>query len=143
MSSFRFTDEWALVATIDPIDANNADASTDVVDMSKYDALVAVVMLGVIASSGTFDFQLEASDASAGSYTLITGKAITQLDANDDAKQAIVELDASELSATQRYVKGVMANSAHSQLAAVVMFGRARYRPARDDDLSSVDEIVF
>jgi len=35
-----------------------------------------------------------------------------------------------------------MANSAHSQLVAIVVLGRAKYKPATDDDLSSVSEIV-
>src|SRR5687768_4557968 len=96
----RFHETWSIVGTIDPIDANNADSSTDVVDMSKYSELVAICMLGVINASATFDFQLEESANSDGSSSsLISGKAITQFTGagSDGAKQAIVSLKADEV----------------------------------------------
>jgi len=144
MSRKLFHEEWAIVATIDPIDANNADSSTDVIDMSKWEEVAFIVMLGVINASATFDFLVEESTTSGGSYTTISGKSITQLTGagSDGAKQAIVVVKAEELSAGYRYIRGTMANSANSQLAAVLALGRARYQPASDDDLSSVDEIV-
>lgn len=141
----RGYEEWAVVATIDPIDANNADSSTDIIDMSKYTELLCFVMLGVINASATFDFKLledEASDMSGESD--ITGKAITQFTGagTDGAKQAIIGLNAEELTAGNRYVRGTMANSAHSQLAAVLILGKPKYKPASEQDLASVDEIV-
>lgn len=140
----RFHEEWAIVATIDPVDGNAVDPETDVIDMSKYHELAAVVMTGVVAASGTLDFALHGSANSDGSSAaLITGKSITQFTATDDGKQAIISLKAEELSATQRYVKGVMDNSAHSQLCAVVIFGRKKYESQTEDDLSTVDEIVL
>lgn len=140
-------EEWGIVATIDPIDANNADSSTDEIDMSKWSELMAIVQLGVINASATFDFKLQYRTTSGGSGTDITGKAITQLTGagSDGAKQAIISLREEELMTLAqgaRYVVGVMANSAHSQLAAVLILGRAKRLPATDDDLSSVDEVV-
>jgi hypothetical protein len=136
------SDKAAVIATIDPVDANNADSETDVIDMSKWHEVLFIVMVGAIASSGTFDFKLQESDNSDGSSASdISGKSITQLTDADDNKQVLINLRSEECS--KRYVKGVMANSAHSQLAAVVALGmEPRVGPASDDDLSSVDEIV-
>ncbi len=142
----RFSDEWAIVGTIDPIDANNADSNSDIIDMSLYSEIAVIAMLGVINASATFDLALYEDDDSAfGSGAAISGKSLTQLTGagSDGAKQAIIELKAEELSAGARYVRAQMLNSAHSQLAAVLILGRAKYQPARDSDLSSVDEIVF
>lgn len=145
MTARRFADMWAVVATIDPVDANNADTSTDIIDMSKWEEVVFIIMLGVINASATFDFAVYEDEASnmAGEAAL-TGKAITQFTGagSDGAKQALVHVKSEELSAGCRYIRGTMANSAHSQLAAVVALGRARYQPGTDDDLSSVDEVV-
>lgn len=140
-----FSEEWAIIGTIDPIDANNVDSSSDIVDMSKLSELVAIVMLGVINASATFDFALYEDDNSAmSSPAAISSKSITQLTGagSDGAKQVIVHLRPEEMTAGCRYVKGTMANSAHSQLACVILLGRTKHLPASDEDLASVDEIV-
>lgn len=135
---------FGIVATIDPIDANNADSDSDVVDMSRWGAIAVIPMLGVINASATFDLALYESDAADGSAaTAISGKAITQFTGagTDGAKQAIINLRADECS--KRYVLARMANSAHSQLAAVLVLGfNPRYTPTTAIDLASVDEIV-
>lgn len=138
----RGYEQWAIVATIDPVDANNADTSTDEIDMANYSELMAIISVGAIASSGTFDFLLEAASSSGGSFTTITGKSITQLTDSDDNKQVVMGLNAEELATGKRYVRGTMANSAHAQLVSVVILGKPKYGPAREWDLSSVDEIV-
>lgn len=146
MSRKLFHEDWALVATIDPIDANNADSSTDIIDMSLWEEVVFVVMLGVINASATFDFAVyEDEAASMSGEAAMSGKSITQFTGggSDGAKQALVHVKSEELSSGCRYIRGTMANSAHSQLAAVVAFGRGRFQPASDGDLSSVDEIVI
>lgn len=142
----RFHEEWALIATIDPIDANNADSSTDIIDMSKFSEVAFVIALGVINASATFDFAVYEDEASnmAGEAAM-SGKSITQLTGagSDGAKQAIVSVKAEELSAGCRYIRGTMANSAHSQLACVLAFARRKYESQTEDDLSTVDEIVL
>jgi len=144
MSRMLFHEEWAIVATIDPIDANNADSSTDIIDMARWEEVVFIVQTGVMATSSTLDFKVtEDSDSAMGSATDLTGKSIVQLTDVDDAKQVMLHVKAEELSAGERYIRGVMANSANSMLAAVVAFGRGKHQPASDLDLSSVDEIVI
>lgn len=138
------SERFGIVATIDPIDANNADSSSDVIDMSLWGSVAFIAQLGVINASATFDMALYESDAAnGGSPSAIAGKALTQLTGagTDGAKQAIINLRADDC--TKRYVFATMANSSHSQLAAVIALGfDPRYTPTDAIDLASVDEIV-
>ena len=143
MSRKLFYEEWALIATIDPQDGNAVDPSTDEIDMSKWEEVVFVLLTGLVAASGTCDFKIREANTSGGTFSDISGKAITQLTATSDNIQTITHLLPEELSAGYRYVKGVMDNSAHSQLVGVVAFGRAKYQPSSDNDLASVVEIVL
>ena len=136
----------AVVGTVDPQTVANTEKLTDAVDMSKFEEAMFILLLGDMAAE-TIDFKLMESDASGGTYTDISGKAITQLAAhatNNDNEQYIINLKASELGAGKRYVKGrVITGGATGGPACVVALGLApRYGPASDDDLSSVGEIV-
>lgn len=143
MSRELFHEQWAIVGVIDPVDANNADTSTTGIDMSKFDQVCFLVLAGAIAASGTFDVSIEESAAASSGFAAMSpAKAMTQLDANDDNKQAMIHVLAEELSAGKRYIRATMANSAHAQVVAIVALGRGKFKPASDDDLSSVDEIV-
>lgn len=132
----------AIVATVDPRDANNTDESSDVIDMSKYHQIMIVVLLGVLNDSATDAVTVtEDSDAAMGSEAAISGKAVNVV-GTDDAKQFVIGLRADEMSAGKRYVRVKNNNSAHSQLTAIVVLGEPRFAPATDDDLSSVQTPV-
>lgn len=143
----RFHEEWAIVATVDPIDANNADLSSDVVDMSKYSEIAVIVMAGVIAACATDAIAVKAATDSAGtgSATTITSKTIAMV-ATDDGFQWIItilpEEIQSQLGSTFRYLVVTQNNSAHSQLMAILVLGRVKYGLATEQDLSSVQTIV-
>ena len=73
----------------------------------------------------------------------ITGKAITQLvKATDDDKQAIINLNETEVDPGDRYVQLVMTVGTATSDAGAVILGRAKHRPANASDLASVAEIV-
>src|SRR5688572_8732663 len=110
----KFYEEWAIVATIDPIDANNADSDSDEIDMSKFSEICAVALLGVLNDSATFDLAAYAATSSGGSFSAISGKALTQVTGTGDAKQHMIHIRSDEIGAN-RYVKFTQANSAHSQ----------------------------
>lgn len=132
----------AIVATIDPIDANNADSATDIIDMSLYSEVMFIIQLGVLDASATFDFGVyEDEAASMSGETVMTGKSLTQVTGTGDALQHIISVKAEELTAGCRYIRGIQANSAHSQLVAVVALAVPKYKPATDVDLSSVTQI--
>ncbi len=148
----------AVLATIDP-DANAAGAlNSDWCDMSKFDQLMAILLLGEWDSSSTIDFKLTQATTSGGAGEKdITSKAITQIVSGSPAvfdKQAIINLRADELDIPNgfRYVRAV-ATTADSNspadspattidYAAVLLGFGARYGPAYDNDLASVAEIV-
>lgn len=97
-----------VVAAVDPDAYSNAAVSSGYVDMSDYEALLAVEMVGDMVSSSTCDLVLHEAVAATGG-SLITGKAITQLTkaGSDDNKQALINLRRDELTEGYRYVKMV------------------------------------
>jgi hypothetical protein len=135
----------AVVGTIDPDAYSTSDEETDWIDMSDFQELLFVVMAGVIATSGTLNFKVQEAKTSTGgsAQDLSTGVLpITQLTTGDNDKQVLVDVEAENLSEGYRYVRGVMTlATAGGDVAVLALGGRARYNPASDYDLASVDEI--
>lgn len=143
MTTALGSEQWAVVGVVDP-DANTAaEYLTSAIDMSKWSRIVAVVQTGTLGTSATVDLKLTDASTSGGSYSDITGKAITQLvKASNDDDQAIINLRFDELNTDARFVKAaVTVGTATSDCSAIVM-GLPRYYPASDNDLASVVEIV-
>lgn len=138
----RPSERVAVCATVDPVNGNNAATSSDAVDMSKFHSAMFILTMGVI--DATVDFKLQESATSGGSYTDITGKAITQFAATDDGKQAVINLRSDELGAGKRYVKAVVTvGNNTSSLVSVICLGLdPRHGPASDDDLATVAQII-
>jgi hypothetical protein len=135
----------AIVATIDPDAYGTGEELSDAIDMSLFGRLLAIVAAGTLGSSATLDAKLTSSATSGGQYTDIAGKAITQLTqaGTDSDKQALINLDASELPEGHRFVKlSMTVGTATSDAGAIVLGFDPRSAPASDDDLASVDEIV-
>lgn len=142
----KLSEKLAVVACIDP-DAYATGAQTsDWVDMSKFRRVLFVVLAGTLGSSATLDAKLqEATDGSGTGAQDLSGKAITQLTqaGTDSDKQALIEVEASNLSAGFTHVACVMTvGTAASDCGVVALAGVPRYHPASDNDLASVDEIV-
>lgn len=144
------SEKIGVVATIDP-DAYAADTYvSDYVDMQDWpDGIMAIVMAGTLGSSATLDAKLrQAVNSSGGSVKDITGKAITQLTqaGTDDDKQAIIVLLPASLDVAGgfRYVAlSMTVATATSDAGAIIIGMNPSYGPAADQDLASVDEIVF
>src|SRR4051794_28366636 len=101
-----------IVATVDPVDANNADADSDVIDMSLWSEVMFIIALGVLNDSATNTVTVKESATSGGSYSAISGKS-QAIVGTDDAKQFIISVKAEELGSGKRYIKSTMDNSAH------------------------------
>lgn len=56
-----------------------------------YDRCCAIVSLGAIGASAALDVQLQECDTVGGTYTDISGAAITQLGASDDNKSCLID----------------------------------------------------
>lgn len=140
----------AVLATIDPDEYAAGAQNSDWIDLGKIDQVMAVVMAGTIGAGSTLDSKLTQATASDGSGEKdISGKAITQLVAADDDKQAVINCRADELDIANdfRFVRLVQTGGTGSPATTVdhsaLLFGfGARYEPASDGDLASVDEIV-
>ena len=135
----------AVVATIDPDAYAASTVNSDEVDMSKFERILAIVEAGTLGASATLDATLQSATTSGGSFSNITGKAITQLTqaGTDSDKQAIMNLRADELTAGHRYVRlQIVVAVATSDCGGIVLGLDPRHGPASDNDLASVDEIV-
>ena len=137
------SEEWAVIATIDP-DAITANTYyTDDIDMSLFEQIIAILMVGNGAES-TIDFSL-VSGTAATPTTAVSGKSITQLvnspTGTHDDKQYVINLRGDELTEGHRYVRAKFVNDATVDGSAIVL-GKAKSLPASDNDLASVAEIV-
>lgn len=142
----RPSEQAAIVATIDPASLTANTYTSDWVDASKFDQLMAVVLLGAISSNGTFDAKLVQSAAADGSNPAdVPGKAVAQLTqaGSDSNKQVVLQVRDDELSAGYRYVALSVTTATAATIAGAAILGfNSNYGPASDYDLSSVDEIV-
>lgn len=142
------SDRSAVVGVIDPDAYTAGTYTTGWISMSDFARLMAVVMVGTMASTSTVDAKIEeATDSSGTGAQDITGKAITQLTqaGTDSDKQAIINLtrDDLDLADSYDYVRlSVTVATAASDMGAVVLGFDPREAPASDGDLASVDEIV-
>jgi hypothetical protein len=146
MSNY-LAEEVALLATIDPATISfGTPVLSDAIDCSKWGELMAVVSAGTLGASATLDAKFVSDPASGGSYSDVTGGAITQMTkaGSDDNKQAIMSIKTDRLADTHRYVKVSLLVGVANSAAAVHVFGaKPRYQPVADYDLASVDEIVY
>ncbi len=146
MSKTLPSERVAVLATVDP-DANAASSFTsDWVNMEEWGQLMAIVMAGTIASSGTLDAaMLQATSSTGAGSKAITGKSIVQLTTGDNDEQSIINLKADELDVAGGFsfvaIK-LTHGTAGGDSAAVVLGFDCRHAPADDFDLASVGEIV-
>ena len=141
----RATEVMGVVGIIDPDAYTASTYLTGAIDMSKWGRVVFIVMAGDLGSSATVDFKVTEAATSGGSYSDITGKAITQLTqaGTDDNKQALVEVLASELGSGKQFLKGSLTVGTATSDAGVIVLGfHPRFGPAGDQDATTVDEIV-
>lgn len=138
----------AIAATIDPASLTANTYVSDYVDMADFEQVMAVVLLGAIATNGTFDAKLvQATDSSGTGAKDITGHAVTQLTqaGTDSNKQVILQTrqDLLDVDGGFRYVALSVTTATAATIAGAVLLGfNPTYGPAYDNDLASVDEIV-
>lgn len=136
----------AIVATIDPASLTANTYVSDWVDASKFDNLMAVILLGAMTTNATFNAKLIQSEAAVGSSPIdVAGKAVTELTkaGSDDNKQVIINLRGDELTEGYRYVALSITTATAATIAGAAILGfNPNYGPASDYDLASVDEIV-
>lgn len=141
----RLSEALPIVACIDPDAYGTGSQVGDVIDMLYFERVMFIVMAGTLGVTATLDFKVQECATSGGTFTDLTGKAITQLTqaGTDSDKQAIVEVKADEMTPGQRYLRGILTiGVATSDAGMVAVADTARWKPGSDLDLASVDEIV-
>jgi hypothetical protein len=133
----KLNEQLAVVATIDP-STSTTTTTTDVIDMSRYDRVLFIVSIGTVA--GTTDFLVQSGTATGTVTTSVVS--MVQWSATADNQQALIEVDASALGERHRYITGQIKTGGANLFSVVALGARARYKPASDDDLASVTQIV-
>jgi len=133
-----------VVATLDPVAVTTAEVFTDVVDMSKYDQVIAFLMCGDIVVGSTVDFRFVGCDSN-GANPTASVKAATQRAADataNDNTQIILTIRGAEMPATKpRYGKfGVVGASTGGPMAIIVLAVAPKYGVASDLQLATVVE---
>jgi len=143
--SGSINEDLAVIATIDPDVYVASTENTDEIDMSIFDEMMFTVMTGTLGASATIDFKVQESATSGGSFSDISGRAITQLTqaGSDSDKQAVLRVRKGHLSEGKQFIRGVLTIAVATSDVGVIGHGRkSNYAPATDDDLVSVAEIV-
>jgi len=132
----------SIIGIINPAERAGATTNGTAIDLSKFHQTMFLLLVG--ATDATIDFKLQESAATGSGFTDISGKAVTTFTATDDNKQAIINLDSSEMGSSKRYVRGVItAGSGTTCVVGMVALGFSpRFHPATDDDLPSVSQVV-
>ena len=143
----RPSDRFAVVGIIDPDAYSTSTVTTDWIDMTQFNEIMAVVMAGILGTAATLDAKLEqATDGSGTGAKDITGAAIAQLvKATDDDKQAVINLWAEDLDRDNNFTHVRLSMTiavATSDAGGIVFGGAKRHGKASSGDLASVAEIV-
>lgn len=124
-----------------------AEQLTGAVDLSKFRQVLFIIDSGTLGVSGTLDFQVKGSNASAGTYTAITGTAITQLvKATGDNKYAIVCVRTDQIQALglgYKFIKGsLLPGTAAANSAVIVLGALGSYEPMSGSNATTVAQTV-
>jgi hypothetical protein len=133
------SERLALVATIDPQLVDNTSVNSDWASMQHLRRILFTLLLG--ATDTTVNAKLQwATDASGSDAEDIPGKAITQMGATQDNKQAQLEIGAAEMGAFRfvRLVVTVGDGTSGAYVAATGVGTDGRFGPARAERLVSV-----
>jgi hypothetical protein len=122
--SARMNERLAILGVVNPATHSAGNQDTAAIDVKNFGRVMFVLLAGNLSGGGVLDFKLMSSTASAGTYTDLTGKAITPMNNADGTNcQAIVEVLASDLPDDHRFVKGRLTIATASSPAALVALG--------------------
>ncbi len=138
----------AVVETIDPISQGAGAVSSGWVPVKDFHRFMAVVFAGVLGAAATLDGKIEQATSSGGAGVKdVVGRAITQFTkaGSDDNKQAVINIkpDDLDLDGSFYFIRLTLTVGVAASLVGGVLVGLgARFGPASDADVSTVDEIV-
>lgn len=126
------------LAKIDPASYTTAQ-STGWVAAEGHMRYAALIQVGAIASTGTFNAKLEAATSAAGAGAAdITGKAITQLSDTGDNQLLMIDLSADEISGYSHIRLTLTPATAATIVGAVLVGYSPRYAPVSQTNYGQV-----
>jgi hypothetical protein len=135
-------EDWKVIAVRSPATMANVQVLSDVVDMSKYRTVIAILLLGDMAAE-TIDFSLQTDSASAFNVDVQTLVAATQLAAsaaNNDNKQVVLQAVVEKMKPGHRYLRARgITGAGTGGPAAIILLGEPRY--SSEANLASVLEV--
>lgn len=145
MDNVLFTEASEILAKIDPASYSSAQNSSWV-KVDDHTRIVALIHVGAIAASGTFDAKLQrAKDGSGTGAEDITGKAITQLTqaGSGSNKQLAIELRSDKLAGQTNgdftHVRLVLTPAVAATIVGAEIYGiSGRYRPVDQTNWAQV-----
>lgn len=145
--SLRPSDRVAIVGAVSPATvAAPGTVSTGWVDAKDFARFLAIVQTGTLPASAVVAAKMEqATDAAGAGVKNLPGRAITDLDATADDKQALVNASVKDLDHAGGFgfVRLTLTvTGANAPVSAVLLGFNPRYFPASDYDAASVVEIV-
>jgi len=135
-------EDWKVIGVRSPATMLNVQVFSDVVDMSKYRTVVAILLLGDMAAE-TIDFSLQTDSAAAFNVDVQTLVTATQLAANagnNDNKQIVLQAVVEKMKSGHRYLRarGITGNNVGGP-AAMILLGEPRY--SNEANLATVLEV--
>lgn len=124
-----------LLERFPPISQGAATVTTGWVDMSNYEALLAIIVTGVLGASATLDAKLEQATSSGGAGAKnVANSLITQLvKASNDNNEVMISCQDEDLDSAGgfRWVRlSITVGTAASLMSAVLLGFGARFQPA-------------
>lgn len=145
MSDMLISEDLAVVAKIDP-DANTvATLQSDEIDMTLWEQICVYTMAGDLGASASIVTTVTDSATSGGSFSAVAGKTTTiggDSPTTGSNTVRIINFRSSEGNSNARYVKVSMQTTGATSDSALLVLGKARHKPASDNDLAAVSEIV-
>lgn len=146
-TNIRLNESVALLDGIHALLQTASEKLTASIDLSKFDRVVFIIDTGTLGASATMDFQVKASNLTAGTYTAVPSTAITQLvKATDDNKYAVVDVDVTkiaDLNLGYKWLKGSLLPGTASCTSSVVVLGLGTgYGPASAVNATTVAQVL-
>jgi hypothetical protein len=142
MSTKLPNEGWKVIATRDPATLNSTPGLSDVVDMSKYRTVMAILLLGDMAAE-TIDFSLQTDTVAAFNVDTQTLVAATQLAANasaNDGKAIVLQAVVEKMKAGHRFLRArAVTGNTTGGAASMILLGEPRY--SNEANLADVVEV--
>jgi hypothetical protein len=129
----NLTEGLAVLGQLAPANQSTSAKAIGPFNTKYFRRVIFDINLGVLGSSATIDFKVQAAATSGGTYTDVTGTAITQITAGA-TNFVRVEVRAETLGGASQgpFIKGVLTPGTAASQASVVAYGVAGYSPASD-----------